>query len=182
MAPPSKSPTQLLCQRPTMALISGSSVGSSGGGRMASTVSEWVKNSTDSISALANRGLRSVAWISAISSGVLTSPMLSSSGRTVVGGRGLDPGDTHREVGVFDLQDPPGRFLRRSSHLDSTTAHDVDAIGVVQSLAGVLLDYQHGHAPIGSRASDCLQETVDDQRRKAERKLVGQQQARLARE
>src|SRR5712691_5600523 len=103
MAPPSKLPTQLLCQRPTMALISGSSVGSSGGGRMPSTVSTWVRNSTDSISALANRGLRRVAWISAISSGVLTSPILSSSGRTVVGGGGLDAGDagdTHREVDV----------------------------------------------------------------------------------
>src|SRR5437899_3320317 len=112
MAPPSKLPTQLLCQRPTMALIRGSPVGSSGGGRMASTVSEWVRNSTDSISALANRGVRSVAWMSAISSGVLTSPILSSSGRTVVGGGCLDGGDTHREVDVFDLRDPPGRFLR----------------------------------------------------------------------
>src|SRR5216683_4222279 len=107
MAPPSKLPAQLLCQRPTVALISGSSVGSSGGGRMASTVSGWVRNSTDSISALANRGFRSVAWISAISSGVLTSPIFSSSVTMIVGGGRLDASDAHREVDVLDLGDPP---------------------------------------------------------------------------
>src|SRR5258707_373490 len=67
-------------------------------------------------------------------------------------------------------------FSRGQRHLDAAAPHDVDAVGVPQSLARMLLDKQDGHAALGGRRAHRLQETVDDDRGEAERQLVGEKQ------
>jgi len=74
------------------------------------------------------------------------------------------------------------QFLAGARHGDAAVDHDIAPMGKLQGMIGVLLDQEDGQSFLGVQFLDGIEDLLDDERGKAKRRLVQQQEARPAHE
>src|SRR5262249_36260954 len=65
----------------------------------------------------------------------------------------------------------------RARHGDAAVHHDIGPMCQLERMEGILLDQEHGQALVGIEFADDLEDLLHDQRGKAERWLIEQEQA-----